>query len=302
MVFDPSDVLRPSSFQDAVELLDSPDSRIVAGNTNLYSLAKKGGLDNIKKLVDISKLGISYVREEPQERDSEAEPRTSEKKTILVGAGTTFQELASSPLISGSPEFAGLKEALNLSPPQIRNVATIGGSICSAVSYYDAPVILLALGTTLKFFSKNEGERLVAIESFFQDPVRYEKDLLLEYQFASSPNSASSFVKLCRRMSGYGVLMTAAKIRLDHTSRKIDNIRLAIGAMTEIPQRLNHVEEKLQHKEPTIETVTEMCEKSADSVRDLIPSVHASVAYKKQVLPSLLRDSIMSAVERVQER
>ncbi|MDA4111107.1 MAG: FAD binding domain-containing protein [Thaumarchaeota archaeon] len=294
MVFDPSEVLRPSSFQDAVETLDSSDSKIVAGNTSLYSLARKGRLENIKKLVDISKLGISYIKE--------AESQTSEEKKILVGAGTTFQEITSSSLINGRPEYAGLKEALNKSPPQIRNVATIGGSICSAVSFYDLPIVLFALGTTLKFFSKKEGEHLITIDSFFQNPALYGKSLLIECQFSSSPNSASSFVKLCRRMSGYAVAMTAARIKLDRTSREIDDIRLVIGAMTKTPQRLNQVEEELRHKEPSIETITRMCEKSADLVHDIIPSVHASTAYKKRVLPILLREAITTAVERATER
>ncbi|MFI5419612.1 MAG: FAD binding domain-containing protein [Nitrososphaerales archaeon] len=299
MVFDPSEVLRPSSIQDAVEALELPDSRIVAGNTTLYSLSRKGNLDQVKSLIDISRLDLSYVREEQQRQDS---GETSEKKNILVGAGTTFKELTSSPLLIGHPEYAGLIEALQLSPPQIRNVATIGGSICSAVSFYDVPVMLMALGANLKFFSKKEGEHFVSIDSFFQNLSRNEKSLLVECQLQVTPNSASSFVKLCRRMSGYAVVMVAAKVKLDRSGKKIDDIHVAIGAMTKTPQRLYQLEESFRHIEPSITTITKLCETDASLIGEILPSVHASREYKKQVLPALLKQSITSAVERAREK
>jgi CO/xanthine dehydrogenase FAD-binding subunit len=291
LVFDPSEVVRPSDLQEALDALDS-NSKIVAGNTNLYYLTRRGKLEQVTKLVDISRLGISYVRE--KEGTQRAENR------IFVGAGTTFRELISSP-ISNKTEYLGLKEALNLNPPQIRNVATIGGSICSAVSFYDVPVMLMALDSTLNFLSKNREEHLVPIESYFQNPSRFENSILVECQLPSTPNSGSSFVKLCRRMSGYAIAMAAVKVRLDQNSRKIQGIQIAVGAMTAVPQRLKQVEAALRNKEPTVENITRSCEESADDIRDPVPSVHASIEYKKQVLPSLLRDAITSSVERAQE-
>jgi CO/xanthine dehydrogenase FAD-binding subunit len=292
LVFDPTEVLRPSKLQDALDALHS-NSRIVAGNTTLYYLARKGKLDNVTRLVDISKLGISYLREEDGKLGSE--------KKILVGAGTTFRELINSPVVSRA-EYLGLKEALNLNPPQIRNVATIGGSVCSAVSFYDVPVMLLALDTTLKFLSKKGEELLVSIESYFQNSAKFENSILLECELPSSPNSGSSFVKLCRRMSGYAVVMAAVKTRLNQISREILDIQIAVGAITGLPQRLKEIEKLLRHKEPTRENITRACEESAKHIRDAVPSVHASIEYKKQVLPSLLREAITTSVERAQER
>ncbi len=215
MVFDPSEVVRPMALQNALDALDSPDSKIVAGNTSLYYLARKGKLDSVTKLVDISKLGLSYVKEEEVENVAKDSSISKKIKKILVGAGTTFSELAASPAIDGNAEYSGLIEALSKSPPQIRNVATIGGSVCSGVSFYDAPVMLVALDATLKFLSRDGGESLVPIESFFQRTKEFERSILLECQLSSSPHCGSSFVKLCRRMSGYAVAMTAVKVRLD---------------------------------------------------------------------------------------
>jgi CO/xanthine dehydrogenase FAD-binding subunit len=291
--------MRPDNLHDALDALDSPNSKLVAGNTTLHYLARKGKLDHITKLVDISKLGISYIRVE-EEQNGKSSPERNKK--ILIGAGTTFREVATSPMIDGSPEYSGLKEALNQNPPQIRNVATIGGSVCSAVSFYDVPVMLLALDATLKFLSKEGGEYLVPIGSFFQSPAQFEKSILLECQLPSSINSGSSFAKLCRRMSGYAILMTAAKVRLSQGSTEILDIQLAVGAITAVPLRLKKIEEMLRHKQPSIETVTSSCDASTGHIQDAVPSVHASVEYKMHVLPSLLRDVITSSVELAQEK
>ena len=161
--------------------------------------------------------------------------------------------------------------------------------------------MLIALGATLKFLSKDGGESLMPVESFFERKTEFEKSILLECQLSSSPYSGSSFVKLCRRMSGYAVAMAAAKVRLDERSREIQDIRIGVGAISRIPRRLKEVEEMLHHKEPSIENIARACEGSADHIQDPVPSVHASVEYKKQVLPSLLREAIATSVERAQE-
>ena len=283
MVFDPAEVLRPRNLQDALEALDLPNSKIVAGNTTLHYLARKGKLDRVTKLVDISKLGISYVQVE-EEQNGPSAPKKNKK--VLVGAGTTFNELATSPMINGHAEYSGLKEALNKNPPQIRNMATIGGSVCSAVSFYDVPVMLLALDTTLKFLSKDRGEHLVSIGSFFQSQAQFEKSILLECQLPSSLNSGSSFAKLCRRMSGYAVLMAAVKSK---TRPKIDgNSRHSDRSWSNVhcSQRLKRVEEMLRYREPSIETITSSCEDSADHIQEAVPSVHASVEYKNRYFPA----------------
>ena len=105
MVFDPTEVSRPTALQNALEALDSADSKIVAGNTSMYYLAKKGKLDSVTRLVDISKLGLSYVRAEELEDNKDASVSTKVRK-ILIGAGTTFSELAASSAIDSNVEYA----------------------------------------------------------------------------------------------------------------------------------------------------------------------------------------------------
>ena len=52
---------------------------------------------------------------------------------------------------------------------QIRNVATIGGNICTAAPSADTATPLLVLGTQVKVKSR-KGERIIPIEEFFKGP------------------------------------------------------------------------------------------------------------------------------------
>jgi CO/xanthine dehydrogenase FAD-binding subunit len=290
LVFEPSLLIQPSSVGDAVRELGS-SSRVVAGNTSLYWLARKGKLDAVSKLVDISSLGLGYIKE-----------GNSSELGIEIGAASTFSEILSSHLINKRSEFSALVDAANSSPPQVRNMATIGGSLCSRVAFYDVPVALMALGAELKFVS-SRGERMARIEDFFKGSESSVQDLLLAVNLRAhhdGGSSASSFTKLCRRASGYAVVNAAASVTLDQSSRTIQEITLAVGAITKVPDRLGELEEMVRGKEASPDLVEQSCKKA--QVSGAVDSVHASAAYKKKVLPIILRDTLWLAIERAREK
>ena len=85
--------------------------------------------------------------------------------SLRIGAMVTHRALEKSELIR--KEFSALADAADvLGSIQIRNVATIGGNICTAAPSADTATPLLVLGAQAKIKSLKE-ERMVAVEEFF---------------------------------------------------------------------------------------------------------------------------------------
>ena len=80
----------------------------------------------------------------------------------------THREIEKSELIR--KQFSALTDAADvLGSIQIRNVATIGGNICTAAPSADMAAPLLALGARLKVKSA-KSERTIPIDQFFTGP------------------------------------------------------------------------------------------------------------------------------------
>jgi CO/xanthine dehydrogenase FAD-binding subunit len=295
LVFEPSLVV-PPSIEGVIQELSSSrgKSKVVAGNTSLYRLVRNEGVNGIIKLVDIANLGLGYIKEV---KDTASE----RNRRLQIGATSTFSEIATSSLIRGRSEFSALVDSANASPPQIRNMATIGGSVCSRISFYDVPVALMALCANLRLIS-TQGEKIATIEDYFKDSALWDQHLLVEVQIPFSVDSkmrASSFSKLCRRASGFAIVNAAVDIALDPSARMLQEVRLAVGAISKSPERLLDLEEIMTEREVSLDLIEQACKKA--HVGEVVDSVHASAEYKKKVLPSILRDALLLAIERARE-
>ncbi|MCK4556728.1 MAG: FAD binding domain-containing protein, partial [Candidatus Aminicenantes bacterium] len=120
----------PRTIAEAVKLLSAlKDARIMAGGTDLLVDIKQGlvkareviSLQNIEELKGIEKTG----------------------NRIRIGAVSTSQNILSSAIIN--QHIPALAEAAgSMASVQIRNLATVGGNIASAVPSADLPPTLIA--------------------------------------------------------------------------------------------------------------------------------------------------------------
>ena len=106
---------RPTSIEKAVEIfIDSEDASYLAGGHTLLPSMKQR-LASPTDIIDLS--GISSLV-----------GIKSEDESLVVGALTKHEEVATSALVSGEiPSIAKL--ASNIGDAQVRNRGTIGGSI-----------------------------------------------------------------------------------------------------------------------------------------------------------------------------
>lgn len=155
-MFDIQDYYKAESVDDAVRLLgEHPSTRCIAGGTDILVRLRElhHGYD---KLVDIHHLeelkGITLL----------------EDGTLRIGAGATFTDIMTSPLVQQYMPMLG-EAAASVAGPQIRNVGTIGGNLCNGAVSADTTAPVLACDALLRLRGPN-GERQVPALGFHTGP------------------------------------------------------------------------------------------------------------------------------------
>jgi aerobic carbon-monoxide dehydrogenase medium subunit len=294
-LFRPEEFVLSKDKEEVLSKLKSEGKRghIIAGGTGFYELAKRGYIPEVKSVVSIMDLGLSYIN--------------SDSSHLIIGATTTLQEL----LDSSDGSHAGLEaieDALKeIRPAQVRNVATVGGEVCISVPIVDLPTALLACDASIRIMSK-DGEHLTKLEDFYIDAfltkLRYGelvKEIILPKQDSPTSRVSSAFVKFGRTAYDFNLINCAVSLELDQPSKKIKSIRIFLGGIKRTPMRALEVERKLSGVVPNREIIEDVVQ-SSFSKTNLLPSVHGSNEYKHVILPVVLRDCIMKAYERSKEK
>jgi carbon-monoxide dehydrogenase medium subunit len=285
-LFNPEQLLRPTSINEAVEILSKANgsARLVAGDTTLYDLAQHSGLDDVRTLVDVSKLGLSYIKQ--NDRDLE------------IGASTTFAELENSKLNVGKGTDALFETAAKITPPQVRNMATIGGALCSGIPFLDMPTTVLALDAEITTASVR-GERKIKSSEFFVDyfQTAVEPDeIVTSIKFPLEDRSGSAFLKLGRVTIDFAILNVAVWIARD-SDDSCRKSRIALGAIANVPIRWKTLEEELLGKSLSEPSLVQLVERAKMDFEPS-PSLGAPANYKKLVIPKMTKNAILECIKR----
>lgn len=287
--FDPSNLLRPKSIEEALLELkkQAGRARIVGGNTTLYELARQGALADVETLIDLGSLGLDYVKYSDRQ--------------FVIGCSTTLAEIAGSNTIRNSPCAFALSEcAGKITPPQVRNMATIGGAICSAIPFYDMPTVLYSLDAKVRVLSLDRGTRELDMDSFFVDyfvTSLAPDEMVVEIIVPNFSNNFSAFRKLGRTSADFAVVNAAARLGYDEETNRIVSARISLGAITSTPIRAKESEELLIGSAPNEKLIQE-ASRIALNGTEPTPSIHASSEYKKKIAAVLVRDVITSALDK----
>jgi len=148
--------LFPASVQEAVAMLAQWEGRacLIAGGTDLV-LEFNEGKREADCLIDITRI-------------PELKEITLQGDTITVGAAVTFRQLDDSPLIRQRATVLA-EAAHTVGSLQIRNVATLGGNVVSALPAADGILGLSALDAEAEL-ADSQGRRWVPLEELFDGP------------------------------------------------------------------------------------------------------------------------------------
>ena len=269
---------------EAIELLRKPEARILAGGTTFFEFYERGLLSDVETIVNIEAIGLDYVTE------------TSEH--VRIGANATLEALKQNSLLD-APQYFTLKEAVQkVHPVQVRNVATIGGSLCSSLPQYDPPISLWALDANVVIVGPNQ-ERTVRVDEFCKgllspdlNPGEMVKEILIPKHDAGV---GSSYFKLGRTHFDYG-LVTAATLLQNGQDGALKKVRIVLGNYDEEkPFRALEVENALTNRKMSPEIISE----AVRMLDNTSPhSLHASPAYRKEVAKTLVTQSLLESHRR----
>ena len=222
--------LRPTSLPEAVAALAHGSLTVLAGGTDFYpSRVGKPLTDDILDISAIASLrGI---------HDDGGHWR--------IGATTTWSELIAAEL---PPLFDGLKlAAREIGGVQIQNAGTIAGNLCNASPAADGVPPLLALDARVEI-ADIAGSASVALAEFILGNRRtmLRTDQLLSAILIPKPAhpARSHFAKLgARKYLVVSIVMAAATLELE--SGRVSAARVALGAASEVAQRLPLLEAAL---------------------------------------------------------
>lgn len=245
--------------------------------------------------------------------------------SLSIGPMVTHRMIEKSELIK--KDFSALTDAVSwLGSLQIRNVATIGGNICTAAPSADTATPLLVLGTQIKIIGLKE-ERTIPIEEFFKGPGEtvlktgeLVKELIIPKPF---PNTGSAYYKLQRRQAldlpilGVSVLIALNKNKvscsdmlcttspissvlhkMEEDQIVCNEIRIALGVVAPTPIRAVKAEALLRGKnlsDELLEEVSEIAAKEAQP-RD---SIRGEAWYRRDMVKVLVKRMTMKSIERV---
>lgn len=283
----------PLTTEDALKLLSEygERGRVLAGGTDLL-VAMKFRRDTPEHLINIKAI--------------EALKGISEDKSdlIRIGALTTLGEIEGSKVVA--EKLPVLWDAVRvMASVQIRNLATVGGNLCSAWPSADTAPPLIALGASVMVRGAH-GERAVLLEKFFQGPGKIDKkrdEILTEIQIPiPKENSSGAYLKLMRRNAmDLAIVGVAAQIELDPGRKKCNTARIALGAVANTPVRATGAEEAVENKPFDANRAAEAGRIASENVSPR-SSIRASGEYRKEMVAVQVKKALIKSFERIQNQ
>lgn len=271
----------PRSLDDVIGVLaEASGAMVLAGGQSLVP-AMNMRLANPARLVDIQHVeGLKGI-------DVQA-------GRIIVRAMTRHRELELNEAVHKANPLIRAAMA-HVAHVPIRNRGTTVGSICHADAAAEMPMVLLAVGGTVTAVGP-AGRREISAADFFQFHMttsRQPDEIIVDARFPVLPEGAGwAFEEFTRRHGDYAIAAVAAIV--DRAGGKASLAACGIGSR---PLRLSVAESILvegDYAEAAIEA-------AADSAKDEVTApddMHATNAYRRDLLAALVRRAVRKAVSR----
>lgn len=259
----------PSSLKEALTILKDYQgkARLLSGGTDLIPKMKKRAIvaDLIIDLNGISGLSGIELR----------------KDGLHIGGLARLAEIEESPL--AREKAPALVQAIHIMAcPSIRSRGTISGNLCTASPAADTAPPLLVLNASVRLQSLG-GERNVPLEKFFLGPAETVKqpDEMLTEVIIPIEEGRSAFLKLGRRKA-FTLSIASAGAFAKTRGGKVEEVRVALGAVAPTPIRGRKVEEALIGRATDEANIAQAAEWVKNEVRP-ISDVRASAEYRRDM-------------------
>jgi xanthine dehydrogenase FAD-binding subunit len=212
-----------------------------------------------------------------------------EGSQIAIGACTRFSTIIADPLLATAAPLLQ-QAALTIGAPAIRNMATLGGNLCSASPAADSVPPLVLLNAEVELQSAL-GCRRMPLEHFIVAPGQTrlgEKEVLSRVLLPKeAPFTWQRFDKVGRRQSlAIAIASFAGMLQLDYAGR-VERARFAWGSVGPTVMRVPAIEALLTGQK----LMPELLRAAAGLARTAlapIDDLRASAAYRRALAGNLL--------------
>ena len=269
--------IKPKDINNLYDALDTAEQQyLLAGGTDINVQINNGTIrdPNIVYISHIKELsGIEEINDQ-----------------IFIGSTTSFMDVIESRIIKKN--LLLIHSSLqNFASPLIQTSATIGGNIANGSPTADVIPILLVLDAKLIISSKSN-TREVLLKDFF---TGYKKNVMKNNELITKiviDKNAEAKQQTFYKKVGSRNSLAIAKVSVAGVKKvsqeKIENIKIAVGSLTEYPRRLFEVEKYVTGKKLTkidFEKVEELLSTEITPISDL----RSDKEYRYHVCVNLIR-------------
>lgn len=278
----PFEYSRPADVDEACALLASDDNaRVIAGGQTLVPMMAMR-LARASRLVDIARIAnLSYIKEDGAD--------------VVIGAATRQCLAERSTLVKAKlPLLARAIPWIGHAATRARG--TIGGSIANGDPAAELPLIAVTLEATLSYRADGTNEELAAGEFYIGPTITTlpAGAVLTAVRFPVwSGRIGTSFQEVNARASDFAFVSAAVQLLLDDEGT-CERIAIGIGALTDVPVRLDTAEEVFVGSKLDEASVREALRAA---LADMEPTedLHASAEYRRRTALALALRAVAEA-------
>lgn len=281
-------LIQPQSLPEALDVLEQYgyDAKIVAGGTAVVLMLQQK-LIAPEVLVSLGRVpDLDHIR--PAEDG------------LHIGSLALLRDVEQSPLVRD--RCPALAEACGaVGNVRIRNQATLGGNLAEADYASDPPAMLLALDASVTLTS-TAGSRTVPLSDFFLgfyatalEPNEVVTDIFVP---ALPAEARMTYLKFKSRSSEDRPCVGVAAVATSDGAACTE-LRVAVGAACDAPQRLSEFEALAQGERLTDELISEIAEGYASNIETL-DDLRGSAWYRTQMIRVHVRRALERCLEPVE--
>jgi CO/xanthine dehydrogenase FAD-binding subunit len=206
---------KPETLVAALGLLERASPRTVALAGGTWLNPRLGRQVPAEEVVDLAALGLDAI-----ERDG---------STFRLGAMVTLAAVTSNDICCSLADGILAKTARRDATLNVRNAATLGGTVVVAPTDSEVNLALLALGADVAI--ESAGSRSVPLSQFLSEPTKFLAHGLVVHLSIRLPRfAAGGLARVARTPSDHPIVAAAAVVASDPDAR-----RIALAGVTRRP-------------------------------------------------------------------
>ena len=277
----PFEFFEPKSVEEALRLLDTPHSKVMAGGVDLILKMR------LRLILPDAVIGLQKI--------SGLDSIESNPAGLRLGALVSIRQVELSPLVQKN--WAVLYEAVHkIVSVQTKTMGTVVGNLCVATPASDIAPALFVLGAKIKIVGLGY-EKITPIENFFVavgKTILEPNEIVTEIFVPAMPaGSGGAFLKVAK--TAEDIAKVNAAVMLTVTNRICKDARIALGSVAPTPIRVAEAERILIGQKLDETVLAGAAEAAADAVRP-VSDIRSTAEYRKEMARILVRDALEKAV------